>query len=161
MKKTRNPSILLHKDQIYSLKELPREALGLSEIEEEIINSRISSDTPVSEEKDSFGDALLLKASAIHGINPPASASFSEIVAQEIESMILNSEFSKLGYSEILLAIEVNGLNNFRIPPEYEYEKVKFYGSFVGAEFLSSVIFSYLTLRDGLDKKLRLFIGRN
>lgn len=143
---------------MYSLKELPRKDLELQDLENEIINARISSDEPVSEEKKSFGDLLLLKASAIHGVNPPASASFSEVVSQEIESMILNGEFSKLGYAEILLAIEINGLSNLRIPPAYEFEKVKFYGAFVSAEFLSSVIYNYTLLRNTLDKKLRGFI---
>lgn len=118
----------------------------------------MNSKLPVSEEFSSFGDELLLQSSAIHGVKPPDSQLFSEIISTEIEEMITSGGFSSLGYEEILFAIRLNAWHDFDLPGSLDVERIKFFGAFISPDFLSRVLKNYVTIRNFLDRKLKNFI---
>jgi hypothetical protein len=139
------------------LSELPKENVRLTPIELKILEARIGSDGNIADSED-FGEELLLKTSAIHGVKIPDSVGFSEILSGEIENMILEGDFSILSYEEVLLAIRINANSSFQFPHSLDVEKVKFYGNFVSPEFISKILLNYMTARNELDKKLKNFI---
>ena len=139
------------------MSELPKENVRLTQIELKILEARIGSDGNIADSED-FGEELLLKTSAIHGVKIPDSVGFSEILSGEIENMILEGDFSILSYEEVLLAIRINANSSFQFPSSTDVEKVKFYGNFVSPEFISKILLNYMTVRNELDKKLKNFI---
>lgn len=113
---------------------------------------------PISEEKILFGDEILLIASSVYGVNPPASPAFSKIVSNEIHQMFANGILSHLGYSEVILAIRLNGRGDIQLPSNLDLEKIKFSGSFISVDFISKILNNYLLVRNFIDRKLQNFI---
>lgn len=120
-----------------------------------MLEVRSNSDEPISESKYQLGDELLLVASSVHGVNPPASLSFSQVVSNEIHTMVMEGSFSELGYPEVLLAIRLNGRNDIKFPAGLDLEKIKFFGSFVSVDFISQILMNYMTVRNLIDRKIQ------
>lgn len=143
------------------LKELPREEIKMTAIENKIIDKRLIGLSFCQLDEDSLKtsvDELILKASAITGCALPQTEFFADILTKEIVSYINEFGYGELTIDEIIFSLRLNAKGKLKWPSGVEIEQIKFSGNNFNIDFFANVLFNYFQLRDILDRKCQNFL---
>lgn len=143
------------------LKELPREEIKMTAIENKIIDKRLIGLSFCQLDDDSLKtsvDELILKASAITGCALPQTEFFADILTKEIVSYINEFGYGELTIDEIIFSLRLNAKGKLKWPSGVEIEQIKFSGNNFNIDFFANVLFNYFQLRDILDRKCQNFL---
>lgn len=143
------------------LKELPREEIKMTAIENKIIDKRLIGLSFCQLDDDSLKtsvDELILKASAITGCALPHTEFFADILTKEIVSYINEFGYGELTIDEIIFSLRLNAKGKLKWPSGVEIEQIKFSGNNFNIDFFANVLFNYFQLRDILDRKCQNFL---
>lgn len=147
------------------LKELPKLEIKLAEVEDKIIEKRLSGLSFCQLAGDDLKhsvDQLILKASAIIGCHLPETEFFADVLTVEIIEFINEMGYGELTIDEIIFAIRLNTRGGLKYPSGIDVEITLFRGSHFNLDFLSKVLGTYTTLRGILDRKLQNYLdGHN
>lgn len=140
---------------------MPKSNLRLTEVEDRIVEARLKGAAFCQiDEKDLklAMDQIIVRGAAMMGCELPITDFFADLIADEIEQMILKFGYSKYTLEEILLSMRLNINGGLRWPSGIEIEYVPFSGRTFNAAFLSKTLKNYKSMRDLLDRKLENFI---
>lgn len=134
---------------------------GFVEVDHKIIDARISGislfEYQLSELEDSF-DFVLLKIAGISGIKIPFDAAFIQIIKEQVVKFLLNFGYDELNLSEIILAFELNCKIYLKYPVGIEISHIPICGEHINVDYVSQVLYNYMTIRNLLDRKLQNLI---
>ena len=143
------------------LKELPREEIKMTPIENKIIEKRLIGMSFCQLEEDILKtsvDELILKGSAITGCALPQTEFFADILTKEIVSYINEFGYGELTLEEIVFSLRLNAKGKLKWPSGVDIVQIKFTGNNFNIDFFANVLYNYFELRDILDRKCQNFI---
>lgn len=147
---------------MYSLKDLPREQLKLTEVENEVILTRISSTESFcdmdTDKKDIVSDKVMMYCVSMYGWTLPANQIISSLVSEEIKIFLSRHFYSCLSEEEIFLALRINYSPDLSFPDILDIGRVYFINAQVNAGIVSKIIDNYMKLRVFIDRKLQNII---
>lgn len=151
-------STLKHREKTLCLdcsQNLPKK---LTEVELKIIEKRLKGLSFCQLDEDGIRyatDQIIMKGAAIYGCGLPQTEGFAKIISDEFAVFILEHGYRELTTEEMLLAMRLNARGGLKYPSGVDVEVIDFYGNFMNVDFFAKVLYSYLALRNILDRKIQ------
>lgn len=114
---------------------------SIFEVEEELLRSEV--------------DEVLLRGAAMYGCKLPISDFFANFLYEEVISFVMNFGYAELTFEEIVLAMRLNMVLNFRKINNLDLKNIKFEGETFNVAFLSQVLSLYSEIRENLNKRIK------
>lgn len=130
---------------------------GLTEVDYKVLDARcegISLFEYSAENLNEQFDEVILRIAAISGAKVPADTFFIEMLKQELIAFLMKFGYSSLTIAEILLAFQINSKINIKYPIGIDVTHVGITGDCINVDYISQVLYPYMTIRNLLDRKL-------
>lgn len=130
---------------------------GLTEVDYKVLDARCEGISLFEYSVDKLNelfDEVILRVAAISGAKVPADTFFIEILKQEVISFLIKFGYSGLTISEILLAFQINSKINIKYPIGIDANHIEITGDCINVDYISQVLYPYMTIRNLLDRKL-------